>query len=78
MCASDDDNCRGSKSQCVRFMESRGEADWIMSKKRRKERREERETIRRKKIGREILCSNIKVRLELPRGGADITTRMSP
>lgn len=33
MCASDSYNCRGSKSRWMSFMESKGEADWIIGKK---------------------------------------------
>lgn len=84
-CASDSYSC---KRQRRRTREIHGEqkeaADWIMGKKRRNvpQRREgAREKIRdRERRGgeREILRSNIKVRLMLPRGGADIRGRMSP
>lgn len=30
VCASDSYNCRGSKNDCIRIMESKGEADWII------------------------------------------------
>lgn len=67
MCASDSYNCRGSKSECQRRTASREEADW-------KDGGREKEAENRK---RELLWSNLKVRLMLPRGGADIKGRMS-
>lgn len=64
---------RQQKCICVRFMESKGEADWIMGKKRRnvqeggREKIRDRERERERERGREILWSNIKVRLMLPK-----------
>lgn len=62
----------------MRFMESKGEADWIMGKKKWNVKEGGREKKRDRGREREILWSNIKVSLMLPRGGADIRSRMSP
>ena len=60
--------------------ESKGEADWIMSKKRRNAQKGGRETIsdREEEEQRLILWLNIKVRPKIPSGESDIRTRMYP